>query len=79
MRHETNPKRVFEKLLEMALFRRYLVGSPDDRRVERHVRNGEEFPEDLRPGYLLTRLPPEEREVLMGFTSDMALSYRITN
>jgi hypothetical protein len=76
MAFSVTPKRVYEKLVAMGLHRGYMIGCPDGRAIEQYIGKDERLPEHLRPGYLLTRLTPEEREALKGLTSDMARNYR---
>lgn len=76
MAFSVTPKTVYEKLVEMGFHRGYMIGCPDSRAIEAYIGKDERLPEQLRPGYLLTRLSPEEREALKGLTSDMTRSYR---
>jgi len=63
------PLDVFQKLIDQAIMRRYMVGSPDPDRLKECFRSGKEIPADLLPGALLQTLTNEERECLSKLTS----------
>jgi len=63
-----SPKSVLEKLIDMALFDRYLSGCPSARNPKSPK---------AKVGYLLTRLSPKEREVLAGLSCKDTLNFRI--
>lgn len=73
-----DPRKPFEKLIEIAIHRGGLISScPDGRVVERCREQGTPLPEKVKPGALLNELNAEEREAIQALTSDMTLKYRI--
>ena len=71
-----NPRKVFEKLIDKAMFRN-IVGSPDYMVLQQCLKEGKPIPEKCLPGRLLDSLTDEEREVLKELTSDMVGNYRV--
>ena len=72
-------RKVFEDLLDKASFRISLAAWPDDRKYEQALKeyrkDGTPFPKDIKPGYLITLLTPEQREALKDLTSDIVTGY----
>lgn len=77
MSEKLTPQSIMEELITRALHQGFMIGSPDGHALKyaiaEHNKTGKEIPEHLLPGALIKRLSPEKREVLKGFTSEMAL------
>lgn len=59
-----------EKLLRDAWVRGHMSGSPDSRSIQKYIRNGEDLPERLKPGYMIFSLPVGARKSLSNLTAD---------
>jgi hypothetical protein len=63
-----DPRRVFSNLVDEA----WMLGATGNQHAQYliYVRRGEPLPDKLKPGALIDRLSPEDRETLQGLTSD---------
>jgi hypothetical protein len=59
---------LMEQLVEQAFFRGFMTGSPDYHRVKKLIESGADWPDDLKPGALIGKLTPEQRELLADLT-----------
>lgn len=59
---------LIEQLLDNALYST-IIGEPHARTLQRCVERGEELPEHIKPGGLITQLPPEMRKMLETVTA----------
>lgn len=66
------PRDVLDKLVDAALHDLMFSAWPSFR----HVQEGKSTAQ-TKPGYLLEKLTPKEREVLKGLTSDETKNYRV--
>jgi hypothetical protein len=64
-----SPLRVLEELVDRAVFCEMMVGDPNSRKLERALQRGEPIPDVCKPGALLERLDPADRESLRDLTS----------
>jgi len=71
------PRDVLDKLIQTAITKGYMIGSPQKRVVEACLREGKPIPENCLPGRLLETLTSEEREILKGLTSDDTKNERV--
>lgn len=63
-------KDVVDKILGDAYFQEFLAACPMSRKVQKAIAKGEDLPEQARPGKVIERLSPEEREVLKTVTAE---------
>lgn len=70
-----DPKDVLDKLVEMASVRR-IIAAPDCDMIQQYIGTNQPLPDHLKPGWLLSRLSPAEREIIKELTSDMTSDYR---
>jgi hypothetical protein len=71
-----NTRRVFDDLVHQA-FGMTIVGAC--RTLQQSIARGrdyDELPDHLKPGWLVSRLSPEEREALKSLTGEMASNVR---
>lgn len=68
---EKTPHTIIEKLIDHALMEKYISASPTGFRIDRWREKGNgPLPEDLKPGALIKRLTPEEREILVKLVAE---------